>query len=411
MGKNFLHGWLRLLTSIFLCLLLSGCWDRIELNQLGITAATAIDWNGKDWTVSYQIVIPQSISSQSMGGNAGQQAPVSVFSTSGGTLRGAVQKSSLEMPRAMFFAHNRIVVIGEQAAKHGISQLMDIYLRNSDARETVSVLVTNGEGRRILEQVASIEKLPGAAVRNMIRNEEKNGSNFNQMMIQNVMMGMTSDSSYTLIPEVIISGTGVGPNSSIAELKKTTSANKLKLGRLGIFKQDKLVGWFTSDEGYGINWIRDSIKQTVLHFGCSKGSKDHKSAIRITKATSKLKPILANDGQWIMKVEVHAAGVLIENGCDDDLSKIKGIKATEDIANEEVKNLMIKAFQSAIEKNTDVFGFADVIHRKYPKVWKKIKNDWEEQFPTLQLEPSVHIKIDRIGMSNKPFKQLLHDHE
>lgn len=112
-----------------------------------------------------------------------------------------------------------------------------------------------------------------------------------------------------------------------------------------------------------------------------------------------------------MNVEVHAAGVLIENGCNEDVSKLKGVKATEDIANEEVKNLMTKAFQSAIEKKVDVFGFADVIHRKYPKVWKKIKNDWEQQFPTLQLEPSVHINIERIGMSSKPFNQLLHDHE
>jgi spore germination protein KC len=411
MGISFLHYWLRLLTSIFLCLLLSGCWDRIELNQLGITSATAIDWNGKDWTVSYQIVIPQTISSQSMGGNAGQQAPVIVFSTSGDSIRGAIQKSSLEMPRALFFAHNRIVVIGAEAAKHGISQLMDTYLRNSESRETVSLFVTSGEGRRILEQVSPLEKLPGAAVRNMIHNEDKNSSNFNQVMVHNVMMGMTSDSSFTLIPEVIISGTGIRPDSSIAELKKTTSANKLKLGRLGIFKQDKLVGWFTSDEGYGINWIRDTINKTVLRIGCSKGSKDYKSAIRITKATTKLKPILTSDGQWVMKVEVNAAGVLIENGCNEDLSKLKGIKVTEDIANEEVTNLMTKAFQSAIEKKTDVFGFADVIHRKYPKVWKKIKNDWEEQFPTLQLEPSVHIKIDRIGMSNKPFNQLLHDQE
>jgi spore germination protein KC len=390
--------------------MLSGCWDRIELNQLGITSATAIDWNGKEWTVSYQIVIPQTISSQNMGGNA-QQAPVTVFSTSGDSIRGAVQKSSLEMPRALFFAHNRIVVIGEEAAKHGISQLMDTYLRNAESRETVSLFVTSGKGRRILEQVAPLEKLPGASVHNMIQNEEKNGSNFNQVMIHDVMMGMTSDSSYTVIPEVIISGTGIRPDSSIAELKKTTSANKVKLGRLGIFKQDKLVGWFTSDVGYGINWIRDTINKTVLYIGCSKGSKDYKSAIRITKATSKLKPILARDGQWVMKVEAHASGVLIENGCNYDVSKLKGVKATEDIANEEVTNLMNKAFQSAIEKNADVFGFADAIHRKHPKVWKKIKNDWEQQFPTLQLEPSVHINIERIGMSNKPFNQLLHDHE
>lgn len=75
---------LRCVILISHCLLLTGCWDRTELNQLAITSATAIDWDGKEWTVSYQVVIPQSIANPNTGGSPGQQAPVMVFSTRGG---------------------------------------------------------------------------------------------------------------------------------------------------------------------------------------------------------------------------------------------------------------------------------------------------------------------------------------
>ncbi|CAN7707076.1 Ger(x)C family spore germination protein [Paenibacillus sp. LjRoot153] len=395
---------LRCVILISHCLLLTGCWDRTELNQLAITSATAIDWDGKEWTVSYQVVIPQSIANPNTGGSPGQQAPVMVFSTRGGTIRGAVQKSSREMPRSLFFAHNRVVVIGEQAAKHGISQLLDVYLRNSDSRETVSVLVTGGEGRTIIEQIIPLEKVPGAAIKNMIRNEANNSSNYNQLMLYQMMMSMNSDSPYTLIPEIIISGKG--ENTSIAELKNTSFTNKLRLGRMAIFKKDKLVGWFTPDEEYGISWIRNSINQTTLYFGCQKGSEDVKAALRINKSKSKMKPILSNDGHLIMHVDVHATGTLEENSCPNDPTQPVDLRTLEQAASAEITKLITDAVHSAVQKKADVFLLADTTHKHNSKIWNQVKSNWDEQFANLQLEAKVQVKIARIGMSGKSFMEI-----
>lgn len=398
---------LRYVLLISHCLLLTGCWDRTELNQLAITSATAIDWDGQEWTVSYQVVIPQSIANPNTGGSPGQQAPVMVFSTSGGTIRGAVQKSSREMPRSLFFAHNRVIVIGEQAAKQGISQLLDVYLRNSDSRETVSVLVTSGEGRKIIEQIIPLEKVPGAAIKNMIRNEENNSSNYNQLMLYQMMMSMSSDSPFTLIPEIIISGKG--QNTSIGELKKTSFTNKLRLGRMSIFKKDKLVGWFTPDEEYGISWIRNAINRTTLYFGCQKDNKDYKSAIRVHQSKSKLKPFLSNDGHLVMRVDVTATGTLVENACPNDPSQPKDLRALEQAASTKITNLITESFHSAVQKKADVFLLADTIHKHNPKLWNQVKPNWDEKFANLQLEANVKVKIARIGMSGKSFMEITKD--
>ncbi|CAH1225249.1 Spore germination protein B3 [Paenibacillus allorhizoplanae] len=386
------------------CLLLTGCWDRKELNQLAITSATAIDWDGKVWTVSYQVVIPQSIANPNTGGSPGQQAPVMVFSTSGGSIRGAVQQSSLEMPRSLFFAHNRVIVIGEKAAKEGISQLLDVYLRNSDSRETVGILVTTGEGRKILEQIVPLEKVPGAAIKNMIHNEAKNGSNFQQVSMYQMMMGIASDAPFTLVPEIVISGEG--ENTTIATLKKTSFTNKLKLGRMAVFKKDKLIGWFTAEQEYGISWIRNTIHHTTLFFGCTEGSKDIKAALRIDQSKSKLKPIFSEDGHLVMHVDVDTSGTLNENGCPNDPTQPKDLHTMERIASAEITRLMTDAFQVAVKNNLDIFHFADVIHKHNPKVWKQVKPDWEEHFAKLELATNVKVKITRIGMSGKAFKEM-----
>ncbi|WP_336776420.1 GerAB/ArcD/ProY family transporter [Paenibacillus sp. MMO-58] len=66
-------------------------------------------------------------------------------------------KSYSESPRKLFFAHNRVVVIGEKALQRGVNELIDAYFRNSSSRETVSVLATPGTARRILEQFMQLQ--------------------------------------------------------------------------------------------------------------------------------------------------------------------------------------------------------------------------------------------------------------
>ncbi|MFD0697899.1 Ger(x)C family spore germination protein [Paenibacillus sp. GCM10027628] len=399
------HIKLKCLFIFLICLVTTGCWDRVELNKIGITSATAVDWVQDHWRVSYQIIIPQSISSQNVGGGANQQAPVMVFSTDGDTIQSAVQRASLEMPRTLFFAHNRITVIGEEAARKGITLVIEDYFRNAGSRETVSILVSRESGRKILEQIVPLEKIPGAAVQNMLLNEDKQDSNLNQVMVYQLAMGMTGDSGYTVVPEVFISGKGQ-ESKSIEMLKNTVFNTKLKLGRLGVFKKDKMIGWMSARDGYGISWITNRIDQSVLFFPCSQENKRFQSAVRILHAKTRLDPI-QQDGRWVIKAHVHASAQLIENGCGIDGSKPEGLRALEKLINDELAALMQTSLQSAKEMKADVFGFASTIHKKYPKAWKQMKEDWDEQFTQTSLETFIQVKLERLGMSTKPFEKLM----
>ncbi len=76
-----------------------------------------------------------------------------------------------------------MVVVSEEAAKAGIAPLLDVYLRNPDSRETVTVFLTHGRARLILEQLVPMEKIPAAAVLHMVQNETKNGSTLRAMTV------------------------------------------------------------------------------------------------------------------------------------------------------------------------------------------------------------------------------------
>ncbi|MDD9266446.1 Ger(x)C family spore germination protein [Paenibacillus sp. GCM10023248] len=392
-----------IIIAIVICCSCTGCWDRKELNKIAIASATAIDWVEDHWQVSYQVVIPQSISN--MSGTGMQQAPVMVFSTTGDSIQEAVQRASLEMPRRMFFAHNRAVIIGESAARKGISPIIEVYLRSANSRETVTLLVSRDKGRNVLEQLLPLEKIPGAALQNMVLNEDKTDGNLKQVMIYQFAMGMQGDSGYSMLPEVYISGTG-NESTSIEKLKNTNFDTKLKMGRIGIFQKDKLIGWMTGHEGYGLNWIKGDIKQSILFFACTKDSKQSLSAIRINKASTKVVPVY-NQGAWLIKAEVRASGNLVENGCMVDASKPEGTRKLEELISGTISDLMQNSLHKAQAMKADVLGFAGLIHRKDPKAWAKLQPDWGDHFARIQMDVTIRVEIENIGMNNKSVKQLI----
>lgn len=387
---------------------MSGCWNRIELNEISIIAGTAFDLEGDEWEVSYQAIIPSSISSGTGLTSGGtNQSPVNVFTTRGRTIREAVSKSSSESPRWLFFAHNNILIVSEKVARRGLSQILDLSFRNPDARETVNVLITKGSARAILEQLISIEKIPGQGIREILNNESRNSSRLPSVMMYELAMAMTSDAKSAMIPEVLISGEPEG--DTLDALKKTSQTSKLRLGKLAVLRGDQLAGWLTKEEGLGVSFITNKVKSSILSFSCNApDGKTYNSSFRLLNSTTKLSPVKER-GYFVMNVDIKAGGYLLESDCVLDLSKPATIDRLELQLQNEIVQILEKSWQAGKRLNVDVFGFADAVHRKYPKEWKTIKDDWEVVFPEMEMKPRVTVSIDRVGLSNKSFKTLKKD--
>ncbi|WP_372636837.1 Ger(x)C family spore germination protein [Cohnella sp.] len=383
----------------------AGCWDRTELNELAITSATAVDWEDGEWSVSYQVVIPSAISNAvSVTGGGASKLPIIVYSTQGKTIREAVGRSTLESPRHLFFSHTRVVVVSEAAARQGLSPLLDVYFRNPDSRETVSVLVAKGNARKILEQLMQIQIIPGDGIEETLRKEAEEFSALPNVRIYDLALSIVSPSKSAIVPEILISG---GQEVSSADaLSKTSLSSKLRLGRLAVFKNDRMAGWMTREEALGIAFIRDRIKTTTIPFSCGQGGKQKiDSAFKLTRSSTRLTPKKDGDG-FTMKIEVEGEGQLLETDCTKELSEPSVARQLESQLELEITDMIETAWQAARKMNIDVVGFAEAIHRKYPKDWKRMKNNWPSGLAEIRIEPSVHITIKRMGLTNQSFRTL-----
>lgn len=76
------------LAAVFICFLIAGCWNRTELDELGITSATGFDRKNGKWVLSYQLIVPSTMGAiQGGGGGGGGSNPnVHTFTSEGHTM-------------------------------------------------------------------------------------------------------------------------------------------------------------------------------------------------------------------------------------------------------------------------------------------------------------------------------------
>lgn len=384
-------------------MLLTGCWDRRELNQLAITSATGIDYKNGQWNVDYQVIIPSAISAAMTAvGGGPAKLPVIVYSTQGPTIREAVWKSAMESPRQLFFSHTRVVVIGREAAEQGLTPLIDVYLRNPDSRETVSVLISDGRAREIIEQLMQIQIIPGDGIEETVKGEARNMSVLPNVKMYDLAMQLLGPARSAVIPEILVSG-GKGVTSS-GDLDHTALSSKLRLGRLAVLRRDKFVGWLSSEEALGVSFLRDGVKMTSFAFSCGPNNPKVDSTFRVMKSKTKMTPRRTADGGLEAEVAVEAEGTLLETNCPMDLNKPESAKEMERQLEQQVAETIESSWQAVKKLKTDVIGLADSVHRKYPKMWKKLAPDWDRKFAEVELRVRADITVKRMGLSGKSFK-------
>ncbi|MBD3920866.1 Ger(x)C family spore germination protein [Paenibacillus sp. PR3] len=403
--KSTIRSAMMAVVLLSLCIMTTGCWNRIELNELAITSATGVDWDGHNWVMSYQVLIPSAISAGiGTSGSGTPQSPVIVYSTKGKSIREAMMHSFSESPRKLFYAHNRVVIISEEVARRGFNELLDVYFRNSGPRETVSMLVTPGTARRVLEQFMQLQIIPGEGMKDIILSEARNSSILPNIPVYQMGMNLTGDAKSGVLPEIYISGKE--DTSTLDSFTHTTIPSKLKLGRLAIMHNDRMIGWMNRRQSLGVSFLRGEVKQTTIVTPCTdeQGHRGFDTFV-IQHSSTRLKPKLTG-GKLSYTAKVDASGVLTESDCAQNLYKPDITKKMESKVAQQIQQILKGAWKQGQQMGADVFGAAEKAHRKYPKAWKQWSKDWNSVFAETPLEVQAQFRITRMGLSNKSFQYL-----
>ncbi len=220
--------------SLCVLVLLSGCWDRVEINDLAIVTAAAIDvTDDNQIELSLQVFIPKALGSGGGqgGGGGGGEGPVTVIrSHKGINMSDAMSKLQSGFPRKIFWGQCKVFIFGEKLAKKGIQKEIDFILRHPQARERSYLFVSKGKAKPLLEYQPSVERFTAESIREL--STLKIGMQVTTQDIDEMLIG---EAQAAAIPIVFVTETSVekGQGKPVANATIHGTA---------VFKKDKMIG-------------------------------------------------------------------------------------------------------------------------------------------------------------------------
>ncbi|MCM3203055.1 Ger(x)C family spore germination protein [Paenibacillus sp. CC-CFT742] len=380
----------------------AGCGNRTELNELGITTAAGYDRQNGNWMITYQIIVPPASSIN--GSSGGSQSSVTTFSSQGKTIREAVAKSSLENPNKIYFSHTNVILIGQEAAQYGLSEILDDYYRNIDARESVKVIIADGQAKDYLKKLIPPDKQPGQALSQIIERNHELGSYYPVMNLHDIALKITSDSGSAGIPIVAVKGQDSRELESIDIFKQTSTRGKLKLEGLSVFYKDKQIGVLNQRESMGISWLTDRVARTNLSYVNRRGEVN---SFFVRNASVKVQPIKSGH-HYSIQVNAKVKAELDESTTLADITSPHIIDELQLQAEQIITSQMMEGWNASQRLHVDMLGIANKIHQRHPKDWKTLKEKWPHELAQMEININVDVSLKRTGLLQDSFSRLLH---
>lgn len=378
--------------SMLCLLMLTGCWSRRELNELLIVLGIGIDWEDGHYLVSYQVVNPSEISNQQ---KRGDRPPSTLFQGRGRTLFEAARSVTTEAPRKVYLGHLQIYVIGEEAARRGINELIDVASRDNETRMDFNIIIAKGsKAEDILKLYTPLEKLPSYSMQQSLQTSEKNWAPTIAVTLDEVITGLSSQGT-----ELALTGIRIIGSPEVGETKQNVEKfmppSRFRYSGIAAFKNDKLLGWLNERESRGYTDITNNLDSTTIAIPCGE---QRYLGVEVTSSDSKIKTKVV-DGNPKVEVSIRTEANIVERSCTDvDLSKPETIKEVEKKTKQIIKTNVEDAVARAKEMKSDIFGFGTQMQKEHPAFWNKVKDQWrDEYFPRLKVDYKIEIFIRNTG--------------
>lgn len=386
------------LTFCVICL--SGCWNRVEIEDRAIVIAVGFDKTEGENTieVTAQIVKPGEIKAptgEGGGGGGGGGEAVVVYHDTGATVLGTLRSMARQVGKRLYFGETSVIVIGEDLARDGIGRVMDLVFRDTEPSLRPWIVVTKGRAGEVLETPLPTERVWGFGLARMIESARVH-SEAPEADVRDFLMKVASPTVCPVAAGMEIVGMAKEPSK-----EKVSPGKRLVVGKTAVFRDYMMVGWLDEKATRGMLWVQGEIQGGIVTVP-SSADLEKQVALEILRASGGIEPRI-KDGEISIKVKVEEVGNVgeVPPGVLDlqDPEVIARLQAEQD---EAIKNEVMTALAQARELNCDVFGFGEAVRRRYPREWPQYEGIWDDLFPDLDVEVDVDSSLKRTGLANRP---------
>ncbi|MGG1365664.1 Ger(x)C family spore germination protein [Priestia megaterium] len=399
MKQTFNHvQFLLVFLSVFLLVPLTGCWSSHEIEERSLGVGVALD-KGKESmiekefdeqgggyarknliTSTYQLITPQVASSTTKQGGPQQKSYVNVSETGDSAFQ-MLRELSLRSNTPLTSPHMKVMVIGEALARsYSLEQLVDQSLRDNDFRPSCLMFISKGRASDTLESKTPGE-IPAFRLSAMVENSYRTTRILPPMPLIKLESKIQSRSSFLL--QNVVSANGEIKFAGAAIIKGKTN---------------KMIGFLNEEELDGLTWITGKGKGGLVK------SFDEKTGqlivYEIESMKSHIEPYVKGNS-ISFNVHIESEGRLSENWVvSGNPLKNQFLQKVQKNSENKVKHLVRNTVEKMQkEYKVDVAGFGNQLRIKRPRVWMRVKANWDQTFSEVPINYDVKLMIKDYGAS------------
>jgi spore germination protein KC len=343
---------------ITIILLITGCYNYRELNDLAIIDALGIDYKDNKFLVTAQILNVEKKETDDT------KKLIVVYEGEGQSIAEAIRNMSLDDPKEMYLGHLELIILGESLTKDNTNKVFEFLLRDPKLRsEALVVSSLNNSAREILNQKVNSNIFPSKSIINSIEVSSKTEGTVKKQTLEDLIK-ITLDNKIDSVITTI----------SIKEEKENkediNEYNLIKLDNLAIIKDKKIIDYLSKDEARIFNIIKNDIGNVMINIPFQ----DTNSVILLSNPKSNIK-IKLHDKKIDVDINIEVDGDIAEINKKTNVDNQEILKKLSKELNKKLENDTKILLKKCKENDADILGLKDLIYKKYPKKYQNYQDN------------------------------------
>lgn len=379
-----------------IAVLLSGCWDHIELADSAWVTTLGFDEGSESTYAAHQIVaLPAGLSGGQQTQSGGIPRPFSLVSQQANSLQESIAISNF-VARTPRYDHTSNIVIGKSLAEKGISTILMFLVRSARLRPIAWITIAEPTALEVLNDRTSVEKLPSEVLLGLMDRLATSGLAAPVNTLGAATQRFLRDGQDLVIPVVKRVPPIRLPSDNLAKggLSKTglLEHEQLLIEGSALFQLGRMVGKVSGLDSKGLAWALGKSRGTVAFpYG-----KDGYLAVRLRSVRSSI--TVTNLTPLSARLSVNATAELTEIDSETFSLTSTRIKEASQVLARYMEDVIQHTLKITQEVGSDPLGVGRLVKRRDVDLWHKIEANWYSAYATTNFDVRVNAAIKYSGV-------------
>ncbi|RNC62833.1 MAG: Spore germination protein B3 [Candidatus Dichloromethanomonas elyunquensis] len=388
-GKNKL-----LLLGVLLLLpALGGCWDSSELNTVAITSVIGIEQIRDSVHLALEIYNPAG-EGELQGTQKANKAKY--VQSTGQSFFDAIRNVNILFDKKIFLAHTKELIFNEETAKNGFVGLLDLWARQHATWPDAYLLVSRGvRPSEVIGVTNGLEETSANYIEDLIANSKDTGKTVRTTAFD--FLKEFYNGGYPVVGVIT-------KKEKAKDAQENSTEDELETEGAAVFSGQNMIGFLNGPETRGLNFATGKIRSAIIVSPSVEGQ--GVNSLEILNAGRKIDVHMEGE-KVLFDLKIDISAMLGgETGRPDTSGNPSVMKAIAEQNSETVRREVEQVITKVQEDwRTDIFGFGQALHQKYPDQWKTMKNQWNQIFPDAEITVTVKTDLKWQGLLDTPLER------